>query len=58
MLRKFLVSLIVSILLAGAVASSTPLPVIAVMGVVSFFAVSLSDVHNETGDGKPKNEKT
>jgi len=58
MIRKFFLTIVMSIPLAGAVASHIAAPVLIVMGILIFFVVSVASVRNETGDEKPKGEKT
>ena len=53
MFRKFFLTLVMSMILAGAAASDTPKPVLMVMGILIAFIVSVAPNHNETKDEKP-----
>jgi len=52
MFRKFLMVIVMSIPLTGAAASHVAVPVLIVMGILIFFAISVSDVRNEKKDEK------
>ena len=52
MFRKFLMVIVMSIPLMGAVASHVAVPFVVVMGILIIFVVSASDVRNEAKDEK------
>jgi len=58
MIRKFFLTIVMSIPLAGAVASHIAAPVLIVMGILIFFVVSVASVRNEAGNEKPESKKS
>ena len=52
MFHKFLMTIVMSIPLAGAAASHVAVPVLVVMGILVIFVISASDARNETKDEK------
>jgi len=52
MLRKFFLTIVMSMILAGAAASDTPKPVLMVMGILIAFVVSVVPNRPETNDEK------
>ena len=58
MIRKFFLTIVMSIPLAGAVASHIAIPVLVVMSLLIFFVVSVASVRKEIKDEKPKEEKS
>jgi len=51
MFRKFILIVVMSIPLAGAMASHTAVPVVVVMGILIFFAISVSAARQEAKEG-------
>jgi len=58
MLRELILIVVMSIPLAGAAASHVAVPVIVVMSILIFFAISVSAVRDETMTEPPTDEKT
>ena len=53
MFRKFFLTFVMSMILAGAAASNTAKPVLMAMGILILFVISVTANRNETKDEKP-----